>query len=494
MGGFGWNSTVRSLIINPFTLTVEVFVTMLTPLSISSLKPLMTTNYEVVSIGELSNQIQAYSQERFTGWLDLKIDNISDQQWRLYFCLGSMIWATSALHPMRRWYRQLSRHCPRTIVGQESKPPQCPDYDSLAEWIKQGKLQQEQLMAVVEDQIIEILFDIIQWGEKLRYRSGGELICRKVFVGTLQDSKLTMIPAAQTWRYALKLWEAWQRAGLEDCSPNLALVVLNAEKLQEKTSSFVYRNLTNLADGNQTLRDLAVKMNRNLLALTQPVMPCIRQGMIGLRKVEDLSYALKPVTALPPKPAASDALKAIRSRFPNPATTKPSTTAINQKQPVNPERQFNSPLVACIDDSRIDSLAMHKILTEAGYRCLNIHDPVQALPMLLENKPDLIFLDLVMPIANGYEVCAQIRRVSTLKDTPVIILTSNDGIVDRVRAKMVGSSGFLAKPINSEKVLNMLRMHLPKATQELKPVSSKKDNAQNRLPSQLVDKRFPQLS
>jgi two-component system, chemotaxis family, response regulator PixG len=216
--------------------------------------------------------------------------------------------------------------------------------------------------------------------------------------------------------------------------------------------------------------------------------------MIGLRKVEDFSYALKPVTALPPKPAASDALKAIRSRFPNPATTKPITTAINQKQPVNPERQFNSPLVACIDDSRIDSLAMHKILTEAGYRCLNIHDPVQALPMLLENKPDLIFLDLVMPIANGYEVCAQIRRVSTLKDTPVIILTSNDGIVDRVRAKMVGSSGFLAKPINSEKVLNMLRMHLPKATQELKPVSSKKDNAQNRLPSQLVDKRFPQLS
>jgi len=150
--------------------------------------------------------------------------------------------------------------------------------------------------------------------------------------------------------------------------------------------------------------------------------------------------------------------------------------------------------VACIDDSRIDSLAMHKILTEAGYRCLNIHDPVQALPMLLENKPDLIFLDLVMPIANGYEVCAQIRRVSMLKDTPVIILTSNDGIVDRVRAKMVGSSGFLAKPINSEKVLNMLRMHLPRPTQEFKPVSSTKNDGENRLATQLVNKRFPQLS
>jgi CheY-like chemotaxis protein len=90
---------------------------------------------------------------------------------------------------------------------------------------------------------------------------------------------------------------------------------------------------------------------------------------------------------------------------------------------------------------------------------------VKALPILLEHKPDLIFLDLVMPIANGYEICAQIRRVSAFKDTPVIILTSNDGIVDRVRAKMVGSSGFLAKPIEPDKVLATLQRYLPKPVQ-----------------------------
>jgi chemotaxis family two-component system response regulator PixG len=151
--------------------------------------------------------------------------------------------------------------------------------------------------------------------------------------------------------------------------------------------------------------------------------------------------------------------------------------------------------VACIDDSRIDSLAMHKILTEAGYRCINIHDPVQALPILLEKKPDVIFLDLVMPVANGYEICSQIRRISALKDTPVIILTSNDGIVDRVRAKMVGSSGFLAKPINAEKMLNMLRMHLHKSMQPPTPVPSMKNNSQDPMStqSQSRDKSFSQL-
>jgi two-component system, chemotaxis family, response regulator PixG len=86
---------------------------------------------------------------------------------------------------------------------------------------------------------------------------------------------------------------------------------------------------------------------------------------------------------------------------------------------------------------------------------------VKALVQLLEHKPDLIFLDLVMPIANGYEICAQIRRVSAFKETPVIILTSNDGIVDRVRAKMVGSSGFLAKPIEQDRVLSVLQKYLP---------------------------------
>jgi len=80
---------------------------------------------------------------------------------------------------------------------------------------------------------------------------------------------------------------------------------------------------------------------------------------------------------------------------------------------------------------------------------------------LLESKPGLIFLDLVMPIASGYEICSQIRRMSAFKNTPVVILTGNDGIVDRVRAKVVGASDFLSKPVNAEKVLAIARQYLP---------------------------------
>ncbi|MEL7333291.1 MAG: response regulator, partial [Cyanobacteria bacterium J06560_2] len=119
-----------------------------------------------------------------------------------------------------------------------------------------------------------------------------------------------------------------------------------------------------------------------------------------------------------------------------------------------------SPNVVYIDDSPADSRTMAQVVEGLGCRYTNIADPIQALPILLELNPDLIFLDLVMPVANGYEVCSQIRRISALKKTPVIIVTSNDGVADRVRARLVGASGFLGKPIRSEKVAKVLKKHV----------------------------------
>ncbi|MFM7577394.1 MAG: response regulator, partial [Microcystaceae cyanobacterium] len=76
---------------------------------------------------------------------------------------------------------------------------------------------------------------------------------------------------------------------------------------------------------------------------------------------------------------------------------------------------------------------------------------------------------LVMPNANGYEICTQLRKLSLFKNTPIVILTGNDGIVDRVRAKMVGATDFLGKPVNSETVLQTIRKYLKEAATGLPP-------------------------
>jgi chemotaxis family two-component system response regulator PixG len=293
---------------------------------------------------------------------------------------------------------------------------------------------------IVTGNVMEILFDIIQREEQLHHRSGVQLSYRPIPINSI-NANVVSIRVYPLCPEAIQNWEAWQQAGLAKYSPNLAPKISNAEELRSQTPPAVYRNLTTLINGNQTLRDLAAKLNQNPLLLAQSLIPYVQKGLIGLDEVKDFpSYSLKPAT--PTKPLFAPAAKTVNLK------QSPSTGVT----------------VAYIDDSRLDSQTMSHILTQAGYGFLNIQDPVKALPLLLEHKPNLIFLDLVMPIANGYEICSQIRRISAFKDTPVIILTSNDGIVDRVRAKLVGSSGFLAKPINSEKVLTTLQRYLPTST------------------------------
>jgi DNA-binding response OmpR family regulator len=107
---------------------------------------------------------------------------------------------------------------------------------------------------------------------------------------------------------------------------------------------------------------------------------------------------------------------------------------------------------------------MQQICAHAGYRFISIQDSFKALPDLISNKPDIIFLDLGMPIVNGYEICSQIRRVSILKDIPVIILTGRDGLIDRMRAKVVGATAFLTKPIDIEEIVTTLMHNFPDYT------------------------------
>ncbi|HEY9880045.1 MAG TPA: response regulator, partial [Leptolyngbyaceae cyanobacterium] len=68
--------------------------------------------------------------------------------------------------------------------------------------------------------------------------------------------------------------------------------------------------------------------------------------------------------------------------------------------------------------------------------------------------------DLIMPGTNGYEICGQLRKVSLFKETPIIILSGNDGLVDQVRARLLGATDFLSKPIEPVVILSIIQKHL----------------------------------
>ena len=69
-----------------------------------------------------------------------------------------------------------------------------------------------------------------------------------------------------------------------------------------------------------------------------------------------------------------------------------------------------------------------------------------------------------MPNINGYEICGKLRKLSIFQNTPIIILTGNDGIIDRVRAKLVGASDFIGKPVDAETLLTVIGKHLKQSS------------------------------
>jgi len=116
--------------------------------------------------------------------------------------------------------------------------------------------------------------------------------------------------------------------------------------------------------------------------------------------------------------------------------------------------------VACIDDSPTVLNSINQFLDENTFSVVMINDPVKALMQILRSKPDIILLDVEMPNLDGYELCSLLRRHSSFKNIPIIMVTGRTGFIDRAKAKMVRSSGYLTKPFTQSDLLKMLFKHI----------------------------------
>lgn len=116
--------------------------------------------------------------------------------------------------------------------------------------------------------------------------------------------------------------------------------------------------------------------------------------------------------------------------------------------------------VACIDDSPTVLSAIESYLDDQAFQVLRIGHPVSALMQVIRNRPDLILLDVTMPNLDGYELCSLLRRHVAFKQTPIIMVTSNRGFIDRAKAKLVGASGYLTKPFTQPELLKVIFQHL----------------------------------
>ena len=120
--------------------------------------------------------------------------------------------------------------------------------------------------------------------------------------------------------------------------------------------------------------------------------------------------------------------------------------------------------VMVIDDSKTIRRTAETLLKKEGCEVVTANDGFEALAKISDTQPDLIFVDIMMPRLDGYQTCSVIKSNKMFKATPVIMLSSKDGLFDKARGRIVGSEQYLTKPFTREELLTAIRRFVsPKA-------------------------------
>ena len=119
-------------------------------------------------------------------------------------------------------------------------------------------------------------------------------------------------------------------------------------------------------------------------------------------------------------------------------------------------RGLNGLKILVVDDSKTIRRTAETLLSKEGCQVFTAIDGFDALSKIADHQPDLIFVDIMMPRLDGYETCSLIKHNKMFKETPVIMLSSKDGLFDRARGRIVGSEQYLTKPFTKDELLGAI--------------------------------------
>ncbi len=115
--------------------------------------------------------------------------------------------------------------------------------------------------------------------------------------------------------------------------------------------------------------------------------------------------------------------------------------------------------ILVIDDSATIRRSAESMLIKEGFEVFTAENGFEALSKVSQHRPDIIFVDIMMPRLDGYQTTAIIKNNAEFRDTPVVMLTSKDGLFDKARGRIVGSDLYLTKPFTREELLSAVRQH-----------------------------------
>ncbi|MBV8883664.1 MAG: response regulator [Chroococcidiopsidaceae cyanobacterium CP_BM_RX_35] len=379
--------------------------------------------------------------------------------WSIYLKQGKITYASHSAEPFDRLDRHLRRfgHQIPALAGEtraqlrlmfETNPEQSisnPEYQALCWLVNQKYLDYAQVTALIEELVKEVVesFLLIEEGN---YQ-----------FGTKQNTlpELCRLEVQPILEHCQKQLLSWQALGPQIWSPYQRPYFLNKTGNQQQAVLAKWQKSGSMLKGF-SFYHLAVLLNQDTLQLAQSIHPLVVDGAVLLhdphppfeqlpKTFEQFSISTRPAEKTFSK--TQDAQ--LEEPISNPKTPEISNSLDKKKY-----------IIVCVDNSLAALREVKSFLTQASFSIFLIDNPSEALMQIVALNPDLILLGIEMPEINGYELCRLVRNHPLFKAKPVILMTKNAWIIGRVKAKLVGASGYLKKPFSQAELLKTVFKYL----------------------------------
>jgi twitching motility two-component system response regulator PilG len=344
---------------------------------------------------------------------ELLIQSYTGKSWFLFFLNGNIVYATSTeTRRLKEYLQGIGLSQALTQVSSANFSSNLLEYEQIWALLEANLLTPTQAIQIIHNMAYEVLTDLISLHEGTFAFDTAIALSPQLTNIKFDLIAENIIKQAQQWK------ELYQIIQSPDQCPTIVDPSIVDPSIVDP-SSLANQDfdpiLSKWIDGKTSIRQLARYSNYSPLEIAATVFAEVKQGKMAIA---------------------------------------PATKNTNQQQPATGLR------ITCIDDSITICRAVEYILHSNGYQVTSISNPVRALSLVFQLKPNLIFCDITMPELDGYELCAMFRKSVAFSQIPIIMLTGKDGFIDRIKARMVGATEYLTKPFREKELLTIVERYL----------------------------------
>lgn len=362
-----------------------------------------------------------------TGYLEVEAfglqrdsrSRLGERFWFVFFLNGQIAYAADNNSSLSRLRDYARRYRVDVTLNSQSVPSiaatNAPEYGYLWALLENHVLTPAQGRSILQSMVKETLFDLLSL-------HNGSFIFE---IGPALAPQLMTLEIGPVVAKIMKQVQEWKQFHPHIQSPDQCPVITDAAKLRQALPENTFKILEHWADGKTSIRRMARYLNREILPVARAIYPYVKQGWVQL------------------------------------LYSGPVATTTGRELLLFPETGSKS--IVFIDDGIATCKAVEYTLKQHDYAVAAISNPVKALSLVFELKPDLILCDIAMPGLDGYEICAMLRRSTAFRQTPIVMLTSKDGFIDRVKARMVGATDYLTKPFGDSELLMLVEKYVGSA-------------------------------